>query len=169
MRDCLLMPCGHLLWKGRPLGSRLWCLIMKFSLSYWYPGSVVVLDCIDSWSLPPFLLWPTSELRVRLARRETGLSSPVFFFTDRSKAVLLLWSVCVIYLLCLPCFRVYSLLPCGHIKGKGWPLGSCLWCLLWFCYFPTWYPGTGSVLDCIDSWSLLSFLLYLYEQLKFRS
>ena len=29
---------------------------------------------------------------------------------------------------------------------------------MWFCYFPICYPGTGVVLDCIDSWSLLCFL-----------
>ena len=29
---------------------------MKLSLSHWYPGSGVVLDCIDSESLPSFLL-----------------------------------------------------------------------------------------------------------------
>ena len=38
-------------------------------------------------------------------------------------------------------------------------LGTCLWCLLWFCYFPIWYPVTGVVLDCNNSWALLSFLL----------
>ena len=43
---------------GWPLGSRLWCLSVKLSLSHWYIGSGVVLDCIDSWSLPSFLLWP---------------------------------------------------------------------------------------------------------------
>ena len=48
----LLMPCGHLLGKGWPLGSRLWCLIVTLPLSHWYPGSGVVLDCIYSWSLP---------------------------------------------------------------------------------------------------------------------
>ena len=51
-RVCLYMPCGHLLGKGWPLGSRLWCLIVKLSLSHWYPGSGEVLDCIDSWYLP---------------------------------------------------------------------------------------------------------------------
>ena len=51
------MPCGHLLRKGWPLGSRLWCLIVKLSLSHWYPVSGVVLDCIDSWYLPSFLLY----------------------------------------------------------------------------------------------------------------
>ena len=30
---------------------------MKFSLSHWYPGSGLVLDYIDSRSLPFFLLW----------------------------------------------------------------------------------------------------------------
>ena len=54
MHVCLLMPCGHLLGKGWPLGSRLWCLIVTLSLSHWYPGSGVVLDCIDSWSLSSF-------------------------------------------------------------------------------------------------------------------
>ena len=29
-------------------GSRLWCLTVRLSLSHWYPGSGVVLDCIDS-------------------------------------------------------------------------------------------------------------------------
>ena len=36
-----------------PLDSRLWCLIVSLSLSHWYPGSGVVLNCIDSWSLHP--------------------------------------------------------------------------------------------------------------------
>ena len=51
------MPCGHLLGKGLPLGSRLWCLTLSLLLSHWYPGSSVVLDCIDSWSLHPYLLY----------------------------------------------------------------------------------------------------------------
>ena len=25
---------------------------------------------------------------------------------------------------------VCSLMPCGHLLGKGWPLGFCLWCLI---------------------------------------
>ena len=39
-----------------PLGSRLWCLTVSLSLSHWYPGSGMVLDCIDSLSLHPYLL-----------------------------------------------------------------------------------------------------------------
>ena len=30
---------------------------VSLSLSHWYPGSGVVLDCIDSWSLHPYLLF----------------------------------------------------------------------------------------------------------------
>ena len=58
VRVCLYVLCGHLLGKGWPLGSRLWCLTvsLSLSLSHWYPGSGVVLDCINSWSLHPYLL-----------------------------------------------------------------------------------------------------------------
>ena len=49
-------------------------------------------------------------------------------FHCRGTDVLLLWIIGVSYVLCLSCFRVCSLLPCGHLLGKGWPLGSCLWC-----------------------------------------
>ena len=45
---CLYVPCGHLLGKSCPLGSRLWRLTLSLSLSNWYPGSGVVHDCIDS-------------------------------------------------------------------------------------------------------------------------
>ena len=40
--------CPRLLGKGWPLGPRLWCITVSFLLSHWYPGSGVVLDCIDS-------------------------------------------------------------------------------------------------------------------------
>ena len=45
---CLFVPCCHLLGKGWPLDSRSLCLTVRLSLSNWYPGSGVVLDCIDS-------------------------------------------------------------------------------------------------------------------------
>ena len=46
----------------------------------------------------------TSELWVRLAHHETGFSPPVKYFTDPSKAVLLLWIIYVISVLFLLCF-----------------------------------------------------------------
>ena len=45
---------------------------------------------------------------------------------------------------------------------------SCMWCFLAFCHFPMWCPGSSVVLDCIDSWSLPSYLLLLLQLLKQR-
>ena len=43
---------------GKGLASWLSFLVssVSLSLSHWYPGSGVVLDCIDSLSLQPYLL-----------------------------------------------------------------------------------------------------------------
>ena len=42
---CFVVTC----WERADLfWSRLWCLTVSLSLSHWYPGSGVVLDCIDS-------------------------------------------------------------------------------------------------------------------------
>ena len=38
VRVCLYVPSGHLLGKGWPLGSCLWCPTVSLSLSHWYPG-----------------------------------------------------------------------------------------------------------------------------------
>ena len=38
---------------------------------------------------------------------------------------------CVCYVFVRVCLYVL----CGHLLGKGWPLGSRLWCLLWVCHF----------------------------------
>ena len=60
------------------------------------------------------------KLAIEFGNFWLGLSPPVkYFFTDRSKAVLLLW----IILLFMSCFRyaclhVCLLLPCGHLQGK---------------------------------------------------
>ena len=80
VRVCLYVPCGHLLGKGWLLGSRLWCQTASLSLSHWYPGSGVVLNCIDSWSLHPYLLWSTSELRMRLAPWNQYMPSSKIFY-----------------------------------------------------------------------------------------
>ena len=94
-------------------------------------------------------------------RRKTGLSPPVKYFTDRSKAVLLLWIFyvfcSVLCLLCL-CARLFICALWSH-AGKG--LTS------WLSFVVStvslslfhWYPGSGVVLDCIDSWSLHPYLL----------
>ena len=118
-----------------------------------------------SWKPTIYESWSTSELRVRLACHETGLNLPVkYFYWPFLGGTSFVDHLCYLYLVCLSCFRVCEFLRCCHLKGKGWPLVSCLWCLLWFCYFPIWYPETGVVLNCIDSWSLLSFLLQLRSE-----
>ena len=45
-----------------------------------------------------------------------------------------------------------SIAALGHLLGKGWPLGS-LVCDVFLCYshLPMCCPGSGLVLDCIDS------------------
>ena len=51
--------------------------------------------------------------------------------TDRSKAVLLLWTIYLISVLfCRAFVRVCLLMSCGHLLGQGWPLGSHLLCLI---------------------------------------
>ena len=44
--DALWSPAEGGVGGGWPLGSRLWCLVVKLSLSHWCAG--VVLDCMDS-------------------------------------------------------------------------------------------------------------------------
>ena len=95
--------------------------------------------------------WSTSELRVRLARRETGFNPPVKYFADRSGALLLLWIFYVLVLSCV-CYvfvHVCLCVLCGHLLGKGWPLGSRLWCLTVSLSLSHWCPGSGVELDCI--------------------
>ena len=81
--------------------------------------------------------WSTSELRVRLAPlNRFKPSSKIFYwpFQGGTSFVDLLYFCSV---LCLLCFvRVCLHVLCGHLLGKGWPLGSRLWCLLWVCHFP---------------------------------
>ena len=77
--------------------------------------------------------WSRSELRVRLAPwNRFKPSSKIFLLT------LLLWIICVINVLCSSCFCVCSLLPCGQLLGKGWPLGSCMWYLLLLSHVVSW-------------------------------
>ena len=64
---CLVfaMFCARLficaLWSPAGKGLTSWLSFVvssvSLSLSHWYPGSGVVLDCIDYWSLHHYLLW----------------------------------------------------------------------------------------------------------------
>ena len=57
-------------------------------------------------------------LRVRLARRKTGLNTPVKYFTDRSKAVLILWIFYVFFCLAFAMPLCASVYMCKAKRGK---------------------------------------------------
>ena len=81
-----------------------------------------------------------------------GLSPPVKYFTDHSKALLLSWIFCVCSVLCLLCLCA-RLFICALWSPAGKGLTS------WLSFVVStvslslsyWYPGSGVVLDCIDS------------------
>ena len=136
-RVCSVQLCDHLLGKGWPLGC---CVCCVLSLSQMCPSLHQNLG--GGW------------------RCETGLSPPVKYCTDHSKAVLLLW-IFYVFLSCV-CYAficVCLFVPCGHLLGKGWPLGSRLWCITVSLSLSHWYSRSDVVLDCIDSWSLHPCLL----------
>ena len=81
------------------------------------------------------------------------------FSTDHSKAMLLLWIFFVIYVLCLSCFHVCSLWPCGHLLGKDWPLDS-LVCDVLLCFVTIPYCILGKVWCLIVSIPDLCILSY---------
>ena len=85
---CSLQPCGQLLGKGWPLGSAVQDVLLCFChLPIWCPGSGVVFDCLDSWSLHSSLLfekhsynkglWKTYQIRPRGYKTLSMLNSTV--------------------------------------------------------------------------------------------
>ena len=81
--------------------------------------------------------WSTSELRVRLAPLNRFKPSSKIFYWQFQGGTSFVDLLCFCSVLCLLCFvRVCLYVLCGHLLGKGWPLGSRLWCLLWVCHFP---------------------------------
>ena len=88
---------------------------------------------------------------------KTSLSPPEeIYFSDRSKAGLLLWILFVIYVLCLSCFLVCSLQPCGHLLGRAGLLA--LLCVVFSCIFVTFPCGVlGQVWYLIPDLCLLSY------------
>ena len=108
-----------------------------------------------------YVSWSTSELRVRLAPlNRFKPSSKIFYwpFQGGTSFVDLLCFCSVLSLLCL-CARLFI---CASWSPAGKGLTS------WLSFVVSsvslslshWYPGSGVVLDCIDSWSLQPYLLY---------
>ena len=81
--------------------------------------------------------WYTSELRVRFAPLNRFKPSGKIFYWPFQGGASFVDLLCFCSVLCLLCFvRVCLYVLRGHLLGKGWPLGSRLWCLLWVCHFP---------------------------------
>ena len=81
--------------------------------------------------------WSTSELRVRLAPLNRFKPSSKIFYWPFQGGTSFVDLLCFCSVLCLQCFvRVCLYVLRGSLLGKGWPLGSRLWCLLWVCHFP---------------------------------
>ena len=84
-----------------------------------------------------YVSWSTSELRVRLAPLNRFKPSSKIFYWPFQGGTSFVDLLCFCSVLCLLYFvRVCLYVLCGHLQGKGWPLGSRLWCLLWVCHFP---------------------------------
>ena len=91
--------------------------------------------------------WGASIFLLTVTRR--------YFF--RGSFMLFLSCVCYAFV------HVCLLLPCGHLLGKGWTLGSRFRYLIVSLLLSHWYPVSGVVLDCIDSWILPSFLHHCFR------
>ena len=83
-----------------------------------------------------FVSWSTSELRMRLVHHQTGLSPPVKYLTDHSKAFLLLWIFYVLSVLCLLCLCTH-LFICALSSPSGKGLTSWLSFEVYNCEFAT--------------------------------
>ena len=86
---CLLCLCARLficaLWSPAGKGLTSWLSFVvstvSLSLSHWYPWSGVVLDCIDYWSLHPYLLILQNTMVARAVdKKYIKNTSPVHLF-----------------------------------------------------------------------------------------
>ena len=81
-------------------------------------------------------------LRVRFAPLNRFKPSSKIFYWPFQGGTSFVDLLCFCSVLCLLCFvHVCLYVLCGHLLGKGWPLGSRLWCLLWVCHFPIGIQG----------------------------
>ena len=146
---------------GLPVGF----LLLRHSVSFTFESLSLLHLLFISWFICSKRWWidklrvfraNTSELRVRFARHETSLSPPVKYATDRSRAVLYfvdhLCYFCLVF--CYAFMRVCLLVVCW----KGLTSWLSFVTSIVKLSLSHWYPWSVVVLDCIDSWSLPSFL-----------
>ena len=94
----------------------------------------------------------TSELRVRLAPLNRFKPSSKIFYRPFQGGTSFVDLLC--FCPCCVCYAFVSVclyVLCGHLLGKGWPLGTRLGCQTVSLSPSHCYPGSGVVYDCIDS------------------
>ena len=74
---------------------------------------------------------------------------PTFLQTENEDSDQALWVRIRIRIYVLSCLFIAAL---WSLSGKGLTSRlSCMRCCIVFCHFPMWCPGSGVLLDCIDS------------------
>ena len=134
MLVCVVMSCLLLVALWSPAGKRLtsWlCVCCVLSLSQICPGP--------------------HQNKGRGLRSETGLCPPVKYLLTVPRRYFFVDHLCY---LCL----VFVMVSCLFIAALWSPAGKGLtsWLLfvmfkMCFCHCPMWYPGSGTLVDCIDS------------------
>ena len=113
------------------------CFISLLYLDLYVLGGIVLISLGSFMQTKYLCVLIYTKLRVRLARRETCLSPPVKYFTDRSKAVLLLWIYFLFFsVLCLLCLCA-RLFICALWSPAGKGLTSWLSFVVSNCEFVT--------------------------------
>ena len=115
--------------------------------------------------------WSTSELRVRLAPLNRFKPSSKIFYWPFQGGTSFVDLLCFCSVLCLLCFvRVCLYVLCGHLLGKGWPLGSRLWCLLWVCHFPIGILGqVWYLIVSIPDLCTITYFCYCFDKVSVTS
>ena len=172
--DCTPAGVWHFSLKYLSINERVWALCCVYSCAHWglTVGFVLLrysvvctveslyffisFLCTRRWFFNKLVTWSTSELRVRMVPWNMfQLSSN--YFTDRSKAVLLLWILSVICVL-----FVFVILSCLFLAALWSPAGKgpadllVLLCMIISCVLSLFCPLSGVVRYCIDYWSLPS-------------
>ena len=108
------------LWSPARNGLTSWLLLVRFIVFLLLSHVVSLFRCGTSlYRLLIFAVFLTLYIFSSIFLSRKGPFQGGILFVDHS-------IIHVISVLCLLCFCVCSLLPCGHLLGKGWPLGSCL-------------------------------------------
>ena len=146
MLVCVVLSCLFL--------AALWSLAGK-GLTSW-------LSCVVCFLTFPNVSWITSELRVRSALCNWFKpSSKIVYWRFQGGTSFVFFSVLCLLCLCavLPVPSVYMCLVVTCWERAALLARSRLWCLTMSLLLSHWYPGTGVLLDCIDSWPLHPYLL----------